>query len=62
MTLSVTCPRCGAVITARDEDELVARVQAHVRDDHNAGHRPSRKHILARLHRQSPKGDAQRHC
>jgi uncharacterized C2H2 Zn-finger protein len=61
MTISLTCPRCDAVITARDEDELVVRVQAHVRDAHDAGHCPSRKHILARLQRQGPKGGAHRH-
>jgi hypothetical protein len=52
------------VITAGDEEELVAHVQAHVRDDHGGGHPPSREHILTRLHRQAhhyavktPKGD-----
>lgn len=61
MLFSLTCPRCDAVITADDEEELVARVQAHVRDDHNAAHSPSQKHILARLHRQHSKGDSHRH-
>ena len=53
MALSLTCPRCEAVITAGDEDDLVAKVQAHVRDDHGGVHSPSREHIRARLHRQS---------
>lgn len=61
MTVSVNCPRCDAVITADDEDELVVRVQAHVRNDHNAAHSPSRKHILARLHRQHSKRGSPRH-
>lgn len=51
MTVSLTCPRCNTVITADDEDQLVAHVQAHVRDDHEASHSPSREHVLARLHR-----------
>ncbi|MDQ2741858.1 MAG: DUF1059 domain-containing protein [Chloroflexota bacterium] len=51
MTLSITCPRCDAAITADDENDLVVRVQAHV-GDHAAGHSPSRKHILSRLYRQ----------
>jgi predicted small metal-binding protein len=55
MTLILTCPRCDARITANDEDELVAKVQSHVRDDHGATHALSRKHILARLHRRDPK-------
>lgn len=53
MTLSLTCPRCHTAITAGDEDDLVARVQAHVRDDHGGRHTPAREHILARLSRQS---------
>lgn len=56
MTLSLNCPRCDAQIAAEDEDELVTQVQTHVRD-HDAGHIPSRKHILARLHRQTPTAD-----
>lgn len=54
MTPSLRCPRCDAVITADDEDELVARVQSHVRDDHGATHALSRERILARIHRQDP--------
>jgi predicted small metal-binding protein len=57
MTLSLTCPRCDARVTADDEDELVAKVQSHVRDDHSATHLLSREHILARLHRQDPEKD-----
>jgi len=52
MPLSLTCPRCSEVMTADDQDELVSKVQSHVRDDHGAAHTLSRKHILARLHRQ----------
>jgi predicted small metal-binding protein len=48
------------VITADDEDELVAQVQNHAARDHNATHVLSRQHILARLHRlydQNPEQD-----
>lgn len=51
MSLTVNCPRCDAVIDAEDEDDLVAKVQAHVRDDHGLEHTLPRKHILARLRR-----------
>jgi len=52
MTISMTCQRCDAVITADDEDDLVAKVQAHARGDHGLAHILPRKHILAHLHRQ----------
>ncbi len=52
MTLNLNCPRCKAEITGDDEDDLVAKVQSHVRDEHGATHAVSRKHILARLNRQ----------
>jgi predicted small metal-binding protein len=55
MALSLTCPRCEAVITADDEDELVAKVQAHAHDDHDGVHSLSRERILAHLHGQDPK-------
>lgn len=32
MTISVTCKRCREVITADDEDDLLAQVQTHARD------------------------------
>lgn len=51
MTISLTCRHCDATITADNEDDLVARVQAHVRE-HDDARVPSREHILARLHRQ----------
>jgi hypothetical protein len=51
MPLTVTCPRCDAPITAQDEDDLVQKVQAHARDDHELTHTLPRKHILARLHK-----------
>lgn len=50
MTLSLTCTRCKEVITADGEDELVSRVQAHVRS-HSRVHAVSREQVLARLHR-----------
>ena len=49
MTLKMKCPRCDTVITAADEDDLVARVQAHARNDHGLQHTLPRKHILANL-------------
>ncbi len=55
MTISMPCKRCGVVITADDEDDLVAKVQRHARDDHNLKHDLPRKHILAHLHKQVPR-------
>ena len=60
MALSLTCKRCQEVITGADEDELVARVQAHVGGHGNPGgrdHNVSREHILARLRRQNGRDD-----
>jgi hypothetical protein len=51
MPLTINCPRCEAPITAHDENDLVQKVQTHVRDDHGLAHTLSRKHILARLHK-----------
>jgi transcription initiation factor IIE alpha subunit len=53
MMIEMTCPRCGAELTAADEDELVARVQQHVREDHELPHTLPAKHILRELRRQS---------
>ncbi|HYX84377.1 MAG TPA: DUF1059 domain-containing protein [Gaiellales bacterium] len=52
MPIRATCPRCDAVIMATDEDDLVAKVQAHARDDHAFTRALPRKHILALLRRQ----------
>jgi len=57
MTISLTCKRCGEVITADDEDGLVAVVQTHHVRDHDGAHIPAREHILARLHAQDPEAD-----
>jgi predicted small metal-binding protein len=54
MPMTLHCPRCDFVLSAEDEDELVAKVQAHVRKDHGLEHTLPRKHILARLRRQPP--------
>lgn len=53
MTISTVCRRCREPITADDEDDLVGQVQAHARDHGGAHgtHIPTRKHILAHLHR-----------
>jgi hypothetical protein len=62
MSISLPCPRCDKVITAEDEDDLVAQVQDHVARDHDDHGLPKvlpRKHILARLRRHrddGPKG------
>jgi Protein of unknown function (DUF1059) len=48
-TLTATCPRCGLNLQAADEDELVAAVQQHVRDDHGFERELPRKHVLAYL-------------
>lgn len=52
MTITLTCTRCRQPITARDEDDLVAQVQAHARDHGgaHATHIPTREHILAHRH------------
>lgn len=49
MPLSLPCRRCQAVITADDEDALVAAVQAHAARDHDLTHPLLREHILAHL-------------
>lgn len=55
MSVSLPCRRCGALITADDEDELVTKIQTHARNDHD--HTPAREHILAHLHDQDAKED-----
>ena len=60
MTLSVTCRRCKELITAEDENALVAQVEEHARDHGGAHgrHVPTRERILSHLRRpQKPKGD-----
>ena len=56
MTVNVTCKRCHEVITAEDEDQLVAQVEAHARDHGGAHgtHVPSRERVLSHLDRQDP--------
>lgn len=51
MTISTMCRRCREPITADDESDLVAQVQAHARDHGGAHgtHIPAREHILAHL-------------
>ena len=53
MTLTMHCPRCDALLTADDEDDLVVKVQTHVRDEHKLGRTLPRKHILHRLRAQT---------
>lgn len=62
MSMSIPCPRCELVIDADDEDDLLAKVQRHVRDDHGLDHTLPPKHILARLRRRPDPGhDAEAH-
>ena len=51
MTLSIPCKRCKELITAENEDDLVAQVEAHARDHGGARgkHVPSRERILLHL-------------
>jgi predicted small metal-binding protein len=53
MTISLTCGPCGTVITADDENQLVARVQTHARE-HDGTPDLSREHILAHLRGENP--------
>jgi hypothetical protein len=53
VSTSMTCGPCGTVITAADEDQLVARVQAHARD-HDGTPELSREHILATFAENTP--------
>jgi predicted small metal-binding protein len=56
--MTLNCPRFDAVIDAEDEDDLVAKVQDHVREDHGLDHTMPRKHILARLRTVGPRHDS----
>jgi predicted small metal-binding protein len=53
MPITVTCPRCAREFTADAEEELVALVQRHAREDHELPHTLPPKHILRELRRQS---------
>ena len=57
MTMSITCKRCKKLITAENEDDLMAQVEAHARDHGGAHgvHIPSRERILGHLHRRGDK-------
>ena len=56
MAIVVPCRRCGTEITADDEDELVARVQDHIRDVHGSPHIPPRAHLLAHAEERAEPG------
>jgi hypothetical protein len=58
MTISITCKRCKELITAENEDDLMAQVQDHARDHGGARgtHLPSREHVLAHLRKRNPPG------
>lgn len=45
MLKEVTCPPCGEVIRAESDEELIAAVQRHAREDHQAELTP--EHILS---------------
>jgi hypothetical protein len=53
MPVTITCRRCKKPITAQDEDDLIAQVEAHARDHGGAHgrHIPTRERILAHLRR-----------
>lgn len=52
MSMNLTCGPCGTVITADDEESLVAAVQAHART-HDGTELP-REHILAHMRGEDP--------
>ena len=45
MTKEVTCPPCGEVIRGESDDDLVAKVQQHAKEQH--GSDLSREQVLA---------------
>ncbi|HXZ83458.1 MAG TPA: DUF1059 domain-containing protein [Acidimicrobiales bacterium] len=45
MAKEVTCQPCGEVIRAEDDDELVAKVQSHAKEQH--GKDLDREDVLA---------------
>lgn len=45
MSKEVTCPPCGEVLRASNDDELVTKVQNHAKTNHD--HDLSRDEILA---------------
>ena len=51
MTVRITCKRCKELITAEDEDALMAQVGAHARDHGRSHgvHIPSRERIPGHL-------------
>jgi hypothetical protein len=52
MPVTLNCPRCDAVVEADDEDDLIDKVQAHVRDAHpEIKHELPAKHIRATFRR-----------
>ena len=54
MTLTITCKRCRQTVIGEDEDDLMAKVEAHARDHGGAHgrHRPPREQILNHLRQQ----------
>lgn len=47
MSISTTCKACGLELAAKDENELVSEVQAHLAEAHPGSHRPSREQVLS---------------
>lgn len=63
MPLGLTCRSCKETITGEDEDELVARVQAHALGHgrvHGVAHKVTRERVLFRLRRQQAKEERAR--
>jgi len=58
MSLSLTCRKCGTVLTADTEDELAVLGQAHAQEHgHTAPLDPQR--VLARIRRHNPQQHAE---
>jgi len=55
MSFTMTCRHSDTEVSADDEDEFVAAVQAHIAS-HDPIHIPSRDHILKRYRRLHPHG------
>ena len=62
MSITATCPRCGYVLEAADEDDLVSAVRKHVRNAHGLSHELPRKHVLAMLDKQRRADTGEPHC
>jgi hypothetical protein len=62
MAVSVACKRCMQLITAVNEEDLLAQVEAHARDHGGAHgtHIPTREHVLGHLEKHEKDTDTRR--